>query len=230
MREVAHELRAPIAAIRSFLTLILQGYATPEKTKEWQQRAAERADDLLQLIDDVLNLSRLKDPRTESQPELVSVEAVLEDVLGLHAPEAEAKGIWLRVQTQPCGMVVADPAHIKQLWTNLISNAIKYTPRGGQIMIRLFPEHGTVVGVVKDTGIGITQEDLARLFEPFFRTQQAREFSRHGTGLGLSIVRQVIQHYGGTINVESELGKGTQFVFRLPASSKDARTWSAREG
>jgi len=226
MREVAHELRAPIAAIRSFLTLILQGYATPEKTKEWQQRAAERADDLLQLIDDVLNLTRLKDPRTESSPELVSVEAVLEDVLGLHAPEAEAKGIWLRVQTQPCGMVVADPTHVKQLWTNLISNAIKYTSRGGQIIIRLFPERGTVVGVVKDTGIGIAQEDLPRLFEEFFRTQQAREFARYGTGLGLSIVQQIIQHYGGTISVDSELGKGTQFIFRLPASSKDARTWS----
>jgi signal transduction histidine kinase len=216
MRKVAHELRAPIAAIRSFLTLILQGYTTPEKTREWQQRAAERADDLLKLVDDLLNLARLRDPKVESAPEIVSVEAVLKEVLGLHVPETEAKGIWLRVETRPCGSIVADPAHIKQLWTNLVSNAIKYTPRGGQVSVRLYPEQGTIVGVVQDTGIGISKDDLPHLFDEFFRTEQAKAFSQHGTGLGLPIVRQILRDYGGEIVVASELGKGSTFTFRLP--------------
>ena len=219
MRKVAHELRAPIAAIRSFLTVILQGYATPEKTREWQQRAAERSDDLLRLVDDLLNLARLSDPKATSAPEMVSVEEILKDVLALHAPEAEEKGIRLRVEPQRCGMILADPLHIKQLWTNLLSNAIKYTPPGGQVTVRLFLERGTIVGVVKDTGIGIAEEDLPHLFEEFYRTEQAKALTQHGTGLGLSIVKQIVQQYGGTITVESELGKGTQFTFRLPANS-----------
>jgi two-component system sensor histidine kinase/response regulator len=216
MRQVAHELRAPIAAIRSFLTLILQGYSTPAKTKEWQQRAADRADDLLRLIDDMLNLARLKDPAFVSAEKAVSVEAILEDVLGLHTPEAEAKKIRIKVNARPCGMIMADPMHIKQLWTNLISNAIKYTPRGKRVTVSLFPERQTIVGVVKDTGIGIGEEDFPHLFEEFFRTEQAKAFTQRGTGLGLSIVSQIIQHYGGEISVESKLGKGTQFTFRLP--------------
>jgi signal transduction histidine kinase len=217
MRKVAHELRAPIAAIRSFMTLILQGYTTPEKTREWQQRAAERADDLLSLVDDLLNLARLRDPRLESTPEIVSVEAVLKEVVGLHGPEAEGRGLRLKVETHPCGTIVADPMHIKQLWTNLISNAIKYTPRGGQVTVRLFREGTTIVGVVSDTGIGIAPEDIPHLFDEFFRTEQARALAQHGTGLGLPIVRQIVQQYGGEITVKSTLGKGSEFTFRLPA-------------
>lgn len=215
-RKVAHELRAPVAAIRSFLTLILQGYTTPEKTREWQQRAADRADDLLKLIDDVLNLARLQDPKLESLPELVSLEAVLQDVLGLHTPEAEAKGIRLRVEARPCEPVVADIMHIKQLWTNLVSNAIKYTPMGGRVSIRLYPEGKQIVGEVADTGIGIAEEDHVHLFQEFYRTEQARALAQHGTGLGLSIVKQIVEQYGGEIGVESRLGRGSKFTFRLP--------------
>lgn len=223
MRKVAHELRAPIAAIRSFLTLILQGYANPAKTREWQQRAAERADELLTLVDDLLNLARLKDPNAPSTLGIVSVEDILKGVLELHAPEADGTGIRLRVETQPCGTIIADEAHIKQLWTNLISNAIKYTPPGGQVMVRLFSKGGAIVGITKDTGIGIAKEDLPHLFEEFFRTDQAKAFAQHGTGLGLSIARQIVEHYGGEITVESELGKGSQFTFRLPAGGRNGQ-------
>lgn len=218
LRKVAHELRAPIAAIRSFLTLILQGYTTPEKTREWQQRAAERADDLLMLVDDLLNLARLRDPKFEPEPEIVSVEVVLKEVAGLHAAEAEARGLRLRVEARPCATIVADPSHIKQLWTNLISNAIKYTPRGGQVTARVYPGPGCLVGVVQDTGIGISRDDLPRLYEEFYRTEQARAFAQHGTGLGLSLVKQIVQQYRGEIEVQSEPGKGSQFTFRLPTS------------
>lgn len=218
MRKVAHELRAPVAAIRSFMTLILLGYTTPQKAQELQERAADRADELLALIDDLLSLARLKDVRGLSKQESVSVDGVLKEVLALHGPEAEGKGLKLGVEVQPCPPILADPAHIKQLWTNLISNAVKYTPRGGVVRVRLVSGDGQVVGEVADTGIGISREDQEHLFEEFFRTEQAKAVTPHGTGLGLSIVRQILQQYGGDIAVESEAGQGTRFTFRLPVA------------
>lgn len=222
MRKVAHELRAPVAAISSLLTVVLQGYATPARTQEMQQRAADRANELLSLIEDLLNLARLKDVRFVSNREPVAAEQALREVLELHVPEAEAKGLRVRVQTQRCEPVQADRVHIKQLWTNLVSNAIKYTAKGGQVSVRLFQEGQAVVGQVQDTGIGIAQEDLPRLFEEFYRTEQAKSFARHGTGLGLAIARQIVEQYGGTIAVESALGKGSTFTFRLPAGQASA--------
>ena len=219
MRKVAHELRAPLAAVRSFLTLILQGYTTPEKARELQERAAERADDLLYLIDDLLNLARLKDLKPVSKQESVSVDGVLKDVLAVHTPEAEGKGLKLTVEAGSCPPILADPAHINQLWTNLISNAVKYTPSGGEVRVRLVSDDGRVVGEVSDSGIGISEEDQLHLFEEFFRTEQAKAVAQHGTGLGLSIVKQILEQYGGDISVESEVGHGTTFTFHLPVAN-----------
>lgn len=217
MRKVAHELRAPIAAIESFMNSLLEGYGSPETQRLMQKRAAQRSSELLDLVDDLLNLSRIKDVKLESAKQEVCLKSVLDQVLSLHGPEAEKKEITIDLACETCPPIVADPAHIKQLWTNLISNAIKYTPDGGRIDVRLFPQDGIIVGEVADTGIGIAEADQSRLFEEFFRTEQAKAFAQHGTGLGLSIVKQIIQEYGGDIQVESELGQGTKFTFRLPA-------------
>jgi signal transduction histidine kinase len=220
MRTVAHELRAPIAAIASFLTLVLQGYASLEEEQPMLERAAQRADELLELVDDLLNLARLKELKADSKKQKVSLEESLKDVIGLHSSEAEEKQVALKVETRACPPVAADPAHIKRLWTNLISNAIKYTPAGGRVIVRLFPDGETaVVGEVEDTGIGIAQEDLSNLFTEFFRTEQAKAVTPHGTGLGLSIVKQIVESLGGHIDVESKLGEGTKFAFWLPAAS-----------
>jgi len=219
MRKVAHELRAPIAAIESFMNSLLEGYGSPETQRLMQKRAAQRSSELLDLVDDLLNLSRIKDVKLESAKQEVCLKSVLDQVLSLHGPEAEKKEITIDLACETCPPIVADPAHIKQLWTNLISNAIKYTPDGGRIDVRLFPQDGIIVGEVADTGIGIAEADQSRLFEEFFRTEQAKAFAQHGTGLGLSIVKQIIQEYGGDIQVESELGKGTKFTFRLPAGT-----------
>jgi len=217
MRTTAHELRAPLAAIQSYLTLILQGYSSLEEQRPMLERAEQRASELLELVEDLLNLARLKELKSEPKKREVSMEKILDDVLGLHAPEAEKKHIALQVQTQPCPTVQADPAHVKQLWTNLVSNAIKYTPDGGQVTVRLFSQDGKrIVGEVTDTGIGIAQEDQARLFQEFFRTEQAKALTQRGTGLGLSIVKQILQQYGGDIHVTSELGQGSRFTFEWP--------------
>jgi signal transduction histidine kinase len=222
MRQVAHELRAPIAAIESFMNAIVDGYGSPEAQRDMQKRAAQRASELLALVDDLLNLSRLKQVKLESRRREVSVNQVLDEVLALHGPEATQKKIALQVEAQDCPPLQADPTHIKQLWTNLISNAVKYTPEGGAIRIRLCEEEGQILGSVADTGIGISAEDQQRLFEEFFRTEQAKALTQRGTGLGLAIVHQIIQTYGGQIEVESELNQGTQFTFRLPRAAAAA--------
>jgi signal transduction histidine kinase len=224
MRKVAHELRAPIAAIESFMNSILEGYGSPETQRLMQERAAQRAHELLALVNDLLNLSKIKDVRLETTKREVYLKEVLDQVLNLHGQEAEAKEIGLEVKCQDCPPLLADPDHIKQLWTNLISNAIKYTPSGGQVIVCLFPEDGIVIAQVSDNGIGIAKEDLPRLFEEFYRTEQAKAFAQHGTGLGLSIVKQIVEEYGGDISVDSELGKGTQFTVRLPASTRTLST------
>jgi two-component system sensor histidine kinase/response regulator len=222
MRRVAHELRAPVGAIESLLQSILEGYGSPETQRLMQQRAAQRSRELLALIQDLLNLSRLKDVKIESRKKQVSLEQVLQEVLNLHGAQAEEGQITLEVICADCPPVMADPDHISQLWSNLISNAIKYTPPGGRVMVRLAPEGESIVGRVEDTGIGIAEADLPHLFEEFYRTDQAKAFAQHGTGLGLSIVKQVLEEYDGQVSVESELGRGTCFTFRLPILPPDS--------
>jgi signal transduction histidine kinase len=105
---------------------------------------------------------------------------------------------------------------MKAVWTNLISNAIKYTEPGGIIVASLTHDSDHVIGVVRDTGIGIAAEDLARIFEEFYRTANARAISPQGTGVGLAIVKRMIENYGGKIWLESEVGQGSKFTFMLP--------------
>jgi len=120
-------------------------------------------------------------------------------------------------------MVVAQRAHLTQIWNNLISNAIKYTPRGGTIRVTLRRDGDQCVGSVADSGIGIGKEDLPYLFQDFFRTEQAKATGEIGTGLGLSIVRQIVESYGGKIEVESTPGRGTCFTFVLPLGAAQAQ-------
>ncbi|HNR96469.1 MAG TPA: ATP-binding protein, partial [Anaerolineae bacterium] len=108
------------------------------------------------------------------------------------------------------------PEHIKRLWTNLISNAIKYTEPGGIVVVTLAQNPNYIVGTVRDTGIGMTPEQMTHLYEEFYRTEEAKTMERQGTGLGLSIAKRIVDSYGGRLWVESELGKGSRFSFALP--------------
>ncbi len=214
---VAHELRAPVAAIQSFLKLILEGYVPPERHMEIIAKAERRAQDQLALINDLLELARIKDRERQSERAWVDVAKVLRETMELMTPQAEQKQITLAVEIQPdVPPVHANYKHICQLWNNLISNAIKYTPQGGHVSISLRQAGEVIQGVVQDTGIGIAPEDMDKIFQDFYRTKAAKEFERMGTGLGLSIVKAILDNYGGTIQVQSEVGKGSTFTFTLP--------------
>ncbi|MGQ9502282.1 MAG: sensor histidine kinase [Anaerolineae bacterium] len=214
---VAHELRAPMGAIISALNLVLGGYAPPEKQRDVLERAQARAYELLDLIRDLLELVQARRIKGPAQGVPVRVEEVLENVLGLLRVEAENKGLSVEVKVaSDLPPVLATEDQLRSVWTNLISNAIKYNRPGGRVIITLTQDGDQVVGTVEDTGIGIAREDMPRLFEEFFRSEQAKAMVQRGTGVGLAIVKRTVESYGGRVWVESELGKGSTFSFSLP--------------
>jgi signal transduction histidine kinase len=216
---VTHELRAPVAAIQSYLDLILQGYTAPEKQREVLQRSRVRTAELLDLIAELLQLARIREldaRRVETQP--VEVATVMQETLELFRAEAAAKNLNVETDVNAAepAWVAADPDHLRIIWTNLISNAIKYTPSGGRITITVSPIGRVVVGRVRDSGIGIAPESLPHVFDEFFRTDEAKAVAVRGTGLGLSITRRLVETYGGHIEVQSQSGQGSTFTFELP--------------
>jgi len=221
IRLVTHELRAPVAAIQSYLRLILDGYVPQERQREIIEKSERRALEQLALISDLLDLARLQEGRKqEEQIEAVDVAQVLQGVTDLMQARAEEKDLLFSVQIEEgVPPVRANPEHVKQVWTNLISNAIKYTAPGGIVVVSLSQNPNYVVGIVRDTGIGMTPEQLQHLFEEFYRTEEAKAIERQGTGLGLTIVKRIVESYGGRIWAESEHGRGSKFSFALPKAA-----------
>ena len=158
----------------------------------------------------------MKEKALEKAPPL-DLADVLRSVVDMMRVPAEAKDLLLSVEMALNLPRVSLPVEqAKQVWTNLISNAIKYTPPGGSIVVSLMQDANNVIGSVQDTGIGIAPEGKGHLFEEFFRTTAAKAMEAHGTGLGLSLVKRIVESHGGRIWVESEVGKGSKFTFALP--------------
>ena len=218
MLTVAHELRAPLTALQSFLIAIQQGYIPPDHQQEQiLQRAVERAQELLDMVNDLLKSAAVKGEETGKR-EILSLAEVVEKVFSLLQVQADAKGVTCTLEIRQRPMVKAHPDQMMQLWTNLISNAIRYTLPDGRVTIIVEERDGWASGVVQDTGIGIAPEDQDRIFEEFYRAPQAKEIEPYGTGLGLPLVKRIVDEHGGTIEVKSELGQGSQFTFRLPTA------------
>jgi two-component system, sensor histidine kinase and response regulator len=214
---VTHELKAPVSAILTYLDLLLNDYVPADEVKETLERAQTRAREELDMISDLLEFGKLKEIKPLEVPEPLQVEAVMQQALQELEAQAGAKELMITVEVE-AGLkpvrIAADQA--KSVWTNLISNAIKYTPQGGAVQIRLGQQGELLRGEVVDNGIGIPQEAQEKLFSEFYRAHNARELSIPGTGLGLAIVRQIIERAGGEIWVDSQEGKGARFTFTLP--------------
>ncbi|MEJ2732419.1 MAG: ATP-binding protein [Anaerolineae bacterium] len=226
MLKVAHELRAPVAAVQSYINLIHAGYVTEDELNTTLDRVQDRLEGMSDLISDLLELARLKQTK-----DLVSTDAsphqmadILTEVCELFREPAHEKQQRLQVEIVDRPVIVANRDHLEQIWTNLISNAIKYTPEGGCISISLQTDHSKLIGTVADSGIGIREEDLPHLFQEFFRSDEAKASGQIGTGLGLSIVKQIIDSYGGEIRVTSQPGQGSRFTFSLPLEPAIAET------
>jgi signal transduction histidine kinase len=218
MLKVAHELRAPVAAVQSYINLMLTGYIPTDEINPTLVRVQERLQEMLDLTSDLLELAQLKQAKehvfAEASPQQMA--EILTGVCRSFQEQAQEKRQSLQVEIREHPVLVADEDHLKQIWTNLISNAIKYTPEGGRIDVSLEADEERVIGRVADSGIGIAEEDMANLFQEFYRTEQAKATGEIGTGLGLSIVKQIVESYGGEIEVASRLGRGSCFTFVLP--------------
>ena len=219
IRVAAHQLRSPVTAIQSLLTILIKGYAAPDQQQDFLQRALDRSQDLLKMVDDLVSLAAVSAEQEGKPREILSLADVLNQVLPLLRAEAEEKRIACIVEIRQLGKVKAHPEQMSQLWANLISNAIQYTPPGGQVRIRLEVKDQWAVGTVEDTGIGIAAEYQSQIFEEFYRTPQAKQMKPRGTGLGLPLVKQIVQGHHGIVEVESTPGKGSRFTFRLPLAA-----------
>lgn len=219
---VSHELRSPVASVQQQLSVILEGLSgdLTQRQMRMLRRAQERAGGLLELINDLLDLSKIEAGMVVQYKEPLRLEELLERVRELMLPEAEAKGLKLKLQVKsPLPVVQGDKDNLEGVFTNLVNNAIKYTPEGGKITIRIKGEGENVRAEVSDTGIGISREDLSRIFDRFYRVKSEKTRQIVGTGLGLCIVKHVVEAHLGTIAVESEEGGGSTFTVVLPAGS-----------
>ena len=225
---VTHELRAPIASVEQQLTVILNGMAgeVTAKQKRLLSRAKERTKGLLTLIKDLLDLSKIEAGKMVQYKEPLLLQEVIQRVVDLMRAEAEAKKIDLQFSApSETPLISADRNSMEGIFTNLISNAIKYTPEGGKVWVTLAEEGEFVKAAVSDTGIGIKREDLPRIFDRFYRVRTTETRQIVGTGLGLSIVKSIVDAHLGSISVESEEGGGTTFTVFLP---KESNTTSCR--
>jgi PAS domain S-box-containing protein len=215
---VSHELRTPLTAVRGFIELIADGDAGPitDTQREFLDIAARNSERLGVLINDLLDMSRIESQRLEIQAKPVDLAAVLAEVAATFRVQAYRKGLVFREEVAPLPKVPGDSARLVQVFNNLVSNAIKYTP-AGEIGIRAAPTEAGVEVIVYDSGIGLTGEERAQLFTRFFRGRNPVVTESRGTGLGLVIAKAIVDGHGGTIGVQSESGQGTLFRVVLPA-------------
>jgi two-component system, OmpR family, phosphate regulon sensor histidine kinase PhoR len=217
---VSHELRTPLTSIKGYLEALLDGAKDdPQKCQRFLEVAQQHADQLNNLISDLLQLSQIESGRYEWKRELIHPGDLLEKAVRLVRPMAEKKRQSLTVS--PAGAlppILGDPDKLVQLLINLLDNAVKYTPEGGMITIGARKIGEEIEISVRDTGIGIPSKDLPRIFERFYRVDRARSRELGGTGLGLAIVKHIVEAHGGIVRVDSEMGKGSQFIVTLPLS------------
>ena len=219
---VSHELKTPLSSIKAYAETLLAGALDDaDHRRQFVARIDEQADRLHQLIQDLLSLARIESGAEVHQIVSVPLGELVRECLAQHLPAAEAKQISLYcepIAENVC--VAADWGGLREIFGNLVDNAIKYTPDGGRVTVRLRPDEGHVVIDVQDTGIGISAEDQLRVFERFYRVDRARSRELGGTGLGLSIVKHLVQAFGGSVSLHSEPKEGSTFTVRLRAVSQ----------
>jgi two-component system, OmpR family, phosphate regulon sensor histidine kinase PhoR len=216
---VSHELKAPLASIKAYVEMLMDGEVRDEaQSHEFFQTIAAETDRLNRMVENILNLSRLESGLVPVNKSDLAVTEILRDVADVMTPQADKKNVRLEADLAPVFFRVrADRDMLYQSVLNVVSNAVKYTPEGGQVRISTYLADGAVVVEVADTGYGIPQSELGKIFEKFYRARLSSRAAA-GTGLGLALVKHVIETvHGGQIDVKSEVGKGSVFRLLLPA-------------
>lgn len=220
---VSHELRTPLVDIQQYFEVILGGIVgeVAIKQRKMLERVRERIDTLLKIINDWLDMARIKAGEIVKKLEPLDISSILKDVISFTRPEAETRKITLEINA-PASLnkVKGDKESLKMMFINLISNGIKFNHEGGSVLIKAKEQDDYIVIEVSDTGIGIIKENLPFIFDEFFRVKSDKTRHIAGTGLGLSIVKKIVEMHSGSVKVESELGKGSTFFIILPKFEK----------
>jgi two-component system phosphate regulon sensor histidine kinase PhoR len=226
MSMVTHEIRTPLATVRGFAQILLKGGIPVEKSKEFLEIINRQSNRLVNLVNDFLDISRIESGRQVITKGPLEMAKLVENTLTDLKPLADEKSISLNYQSPavPIPEIFGDRNLLEQALINLVSNAIKYSPKGAQVEVALLQENSDVRIDVKDNGLGIPKEAVPRLFEKFYRVRHEDRKDIIGTGLGLSLVKQIIEVHGGAISVESEHGEGSTFTFTVPVKSEDSRS------
>ena len=215
---VSHELKTPLSSIKAYAETLSQGaIEDAENRGHFVRQIEEQADRLNQLISDLLSLARIEQGQDQAETTQIPLTQAVERCVQEQQRAASEKNIRVVIQPSADGIVVrADEDGLRQILINLIDNAIKYTPPDGEVSVGWTGDHDRVALFVADTGIGIPEDMKPRVFERFFRVDKARSREVGGTGLGLAIVKHLAQSYGGSVEVESEVGKGSKFTVFFP--------------
>jgi two-component system sensor histidine kinase/response regulator len=221
MMTMVHTLRAPVAVLLNTIQLIRKGYVPPSEQVTFLQQVEERAGELLTILDDLLLLSRLKENIGGVKTEPVSLSDMLEVALAAFKKEIVERGLTVKVERMNHPVISGNKEYLQALWAHLLRNAIRYTRPGGRITLALQENalEKKIIGTVTDTGIGIPSDEISRIFEEFYRTKEAKSMQETGTGLGLCIVQQIVSLYGGTLEINSTPGLGSEFRFILPQTA-----------
>ena len=225
LANMSHELRTPLNAINGFSEIMageMFGPMGDARYKEYARDIFNSGQHLLALINDILDMAKIEAGKLKLQYERISVEDVVEDAMRLMRGRAEAGGLEVSIELQDLPLIEADYRAVKQILLNLLSNAVKFTPRGGGISVRGERVGGHVRLAVRDTGIGISPEDLARLARPFEQVETQHAKTQQGTGLGLALTRSLIEMHGGRLELASEPGLGTTAAVALPIQRPQA--------
>lgn len=215
--DVAHELRTPLTALKGRLDVVLGQPRTAAEYEDALRDLEGEVNRLIRLSADLLLLARLDQRRLPWQPQMLDLSELLLTVAEQVRPLADVQGLTFVEEVPPGLFIVGDPDHLIRLFLNLLDNAVKYSPSGGRVTLRARREGAGVWVAVSDTGPGIPPEHLPHVFERFYRVEEARSRESGGAGLGLAIAWEIARWHGGTIEVASEMGRGTTFTVRLPA-------------
>ena len=212
--DASHELRTPLTTLRAQFDWALSRPRTSSEYEETLETCRRTADRMTRIVDELLALAQ-GDATEQMRRDAIALQPVIEDVVRSLRPIAEAKDISIDTAMEPAH-IVGDATRLAEAISNVVKNAIEYNKNGGRISIDMRSDTTTVYFGVRDTGIGISPDDLPRVFDRFYRSDRARTWKSGGAGLGLAIAKNAIEDHGGTIACRSELGVGTEVTVRLP--------------
>jgi signal transduction histidine kinase len=217
-RFTSHELKSPVVAIQSSIDGVLKNFSDQldGKARDLLERASGRSAQMLDIIKELLELSKNRS-RILKDREIIKINQLIQETIDQHKVLAEEKGLNLNLNLSDDDLnIYGHTDSFKDLFQNLFYNAIRYNIRGGTISISTEDMRDSIRLIIKDTGIGIPKDAVPKIFDEFFRSENAKREVKIGTGLGLSIVKQIVENYSGKITVQSEVGKGTEFTIVFP--------------